>query len=112
MKIAAKVKRVNEIGYRVAQRAAPDMPNFSFRIVKMEEPNAFALPGGFIFVSTGMMDLDLTDDEMAALLGHEITHVVHEHSRKMAKRQTLMNLAVPGRDHWNCSRSQRFQLSL
>lgn len=89
---AAKVKRVNEIGYRVAQRAAPDMPNFSFRIVKMEEPNAFALPGGFIFVSTGMMDLDLTDDELAALLGHEITHVVHEHSRKMAKRQTLMNL--------------------
>lgn len=88
----AKIKRINEIGYRVAQRAAPDMPNFSFRIVKMEEPNAFALPGGFIFVTTGMLDLDLTDDEMAALLGHEITHVVHEHSRKMSKRQTIMNL--------------------
>lgn len=88
----AKVKRVNEVGYRVAQRCAPGMPNFSFRIVKMEEPNAFALPGGFIFVSTGMMELDLTDDELAALLGHEITHVRNDHSHRMAKRQTLMNL--------------------
>jgi Zn-dependent protease with chaperone function len=87
-----QLRRVNEIGYRVAQRSAPDMTHFSFRIVKMEEPNAFALPGGFIFVSTGMLDLNLTDDELAALLGHEITHVRNEHSRKMSKRQTIMNL--------------------
>jgi predicted Zn-dependent protease len=88
----AKVKRLNDIGYRVARRAAPNIKNFSFRIVKMEEPNAFALPGGFIFVTTGMLDLDLTDDELAALLGHEITHVKNDHIRKMSKRQTLMNL--------------------
>jgi len=88
----AKTKRLSEIGYRVAQRAAPEMPHFSFRLVKMEEPNAFALPGGFIFVTSGMMDLDLTDEELAALLGHEIIHVRNEHSRKMSKRQTIMNL--------------------
>ena len=87
-----QVKRLNDIGYRIAQRAAPDMPYFSFRIVKMEEPNAFALPGGFIFVTSGMLDLDLTDDELAALLGHEVTHIRNEHIRKMTKRQTLMNL--------------------
>jgi predicted Zn-dependent protease len=87
-----KIKRLNDIGYRVAQRAAPDMPHLSFRIVKMEEPNAFALPGGFVFVTTGMMDLDLADDELAALLGHEIIHVKNDHFRRMAKRQTLMNL--------------------
>ncbi len=87
-----KVRRVNEIGYRVAQRSDPNATNYSFRVVKMEEPNAFALPGGFIFVTTGMLDLDLTDDELAALLGHEITHVRNEHSRKMSKRQTIMNL--------------------
>lgn len=88
----AQVARVNEIGYKVAQRAAPDMPFFSFRVVKMEEPNAFALQGGFIFVTTGMLDLNLTDDELAALLGHEITHVKNQHIRRMAKKQTLMNL--------------------
>jgi predicted Zn-dependent protease len=87
-----EVKRLNDIAYRVAQRAAPEMPHFSFRIVKMEEPNAFALPGGFIFITTGMLDLDLTDDELAALLGHEIIHVRNEHFKKMSKRQTLMNL--------------------
>ncbi len=87
-----QVARLNRIAYKVAQRAAPDMPFFSFRIVKMEEPNAFALPGGFIFVTTGMLELNLTDDELAALLGHEITHVKNNHIRRMAKRQTLMNL--------------------
>lgn len=87
-----QLQRLNNIGYRVAQRSAPDMTHFSFRIVKMEEPNAFALPGGFIFITTGMLDLDLTDDELAALLGHEITHVRNEHSRKASKRQTIMNL--------------------
>src|SRR5688572_28780884 len=87
-----KVKRLNDIAYRVANRAAPEMPHLSFRIVKMEEPNAFALPGGFIFVTTGMLDLDLTDDELAPLLGHEIIHVKNEHFRRMSKRQTIMNL--------------------
>ena len=89
---AEKVQRLNDISYRVANRAAPEMPHLSFRIVKMEEPNAFALPGGFIFVTTGMLDLDLTDDELAALIGHEIIHVKNEHFRRMSKRQTLMNL--------------------
>ena len=87
-----KVKRLNDIAYRVANRAAPEMPHLSFRIVKMEEPNAFALPGGFIFLTTGMLDLDLTDDELAALIGHEIIHVKNEHFRRMSKRQTIMNL--------------------
>jgi len=85
-------QRINNIGYRIAQRSDPDKTNYSFRIVKMDEPNAFALPGGFIFVTTGMLDMNLTDDELAALLGHEITHVRNEHSRKAAKRQTIMNL--------------------
>jgi predicted Zn-dependent protease len=87
-----KVDRLNEIAYRVGNRAAPEMPHFSFRIVKMEEPNAFALPGGFIFITTGMLDLELTDDELASLIGHEIIHVKNEHFRRMSKRQTLMNL--------------------
>jgi len=87
-----EMKRLNDIAYRVAQRAAPDLTNYSFRIIKMEEPNAFALPGGYIFVSSGMLDLNLTDDEMAALVGHEITHVKNDHFHRMAKRQTLMNL--------------------
>lgn len=90
----ALTRRVNDIGYRVAQRASPDRPYYSFRVVKMEEPNAFALPGGFIFVTSGMLDLGLTDDELAALLGHEITHVVNNHGQRMAKRQTIMNLLL------------------
>ena len=58
----------------------------------MPEPNAFALPGGQIFVTRGMLELGLSDDMMAALLGHEIGHVVEEHSIHMQKKATLMNI--------------------
>ena len=66
----------------------------------MPEPNAFALPGGQIFVTTGMLDLGLDDDMLANVLGHEIGHVVHEHSIHMQRKATLMtvlgNLLVAG----------------
>src|SRR5262245_24301519 len=52
-------QRINNIGYRIAQRSDPDKTNYSFRIVKMEEPNAFAITGGFIFATTRMKDMYL-----------------------------------------------------
>src|SRR6185503_10594044 len=58
----------------------------------MREPNAFALPGGQVFVTRGMIELGLDDDQLAALLGHEISHVVLGHGMKMQRRATLLNL--------------------
>jgi len=53
----------------------------------MTEPNAFALPAGQIFITTGMLDLGLDDDMLANVLGHEIGHVINEHSIKMQPRR-------------------------
>lgn len=87
-----KLERIQNIGYRLAQESSfLDYP-FSFFLVDMPVPNAFALPGGQIFITRGMLDLGLDDDMLAGLLGHEIGHVVLQHGTKMKKRATLLNV--------------------
>lgn len=86
-----ELRRVNDIGYRIARESGfSDFP-FTFHLIDMPEPNAFALPGGQIFLTRGMLDLDLDDDMLAGLLGHEIAHVVERHGVRMQKRATLLN---------------------
>jgi Zn-dependent protease with chaperone function/tetratricopeptide (TPR) repeat protein len=87
-----ELRRVAEIGYRVAQESGfRDFP-VSFYLIDMPEPNAFALPGGQVFVTRGMLALGLGDDELAALLGHEIAHVVRKHGVRIERRATLLNI--------------------
>lgn len=87
-----QLARVNDLGYRVAQEADFDAFPFSFYLVDMPVPNAFALPGGHIFVTRGMLDLGLDDDMLAGLLGHEIAHVTKRHGLRIQKRATLLNV--------------------
>jgi Zn-dependent protease with chaperone function len=84
--------RVSEIGYRVAREANYDAFPISFFLADMAEPNAFALPGGHIFVTRGMLELGLSDDALAALLGHEIAHVVNKHGMRLERKATLLNI--------------------
>jgi len=73
---------VTEIGQRlVAVTKKPDRP-FRFQIVDMPEPNAFALPGGHIYVSRGLLALVNTEDQLAGVIGHEIGHVVGSHASR------------------------------
>lgn len=84
--------RVSAIGYRVAREANyTDFP-ISFFLADMAEPNAFALPGGQIFVTRGMIELGLNDDALAALLGHEIAHVVKKHGTRLERKAMLLNI--------------------
>ena len=62
-------------------RAIPNRQfEFHFRVVDQVEPNAFALPGGHIFVSRGLLAMANDEDELACVIGHEIGHVVKRHS--------------------------------
>jgi Zn-dependent protease with chaperone function/predicted negative regulator of RcsB-dependent stress response len=88
----AELARINRIGYELAQHSAYQKFPFTFGIVEMPVPNAFALPGGQIFVTTGMLELGLDDDMLANLLGHEIGHVILEHFARMQRKATLMNV--------------------
>lgn len=86
------LERVADIGYALAAHSEfSDFP-FSFYVIDMPEPNAFALPGGHIFVTRGMLSLGLDDDMLACLLGHEIAHVTKRHGTRMQKRATLLNI--------------------
>ena len=62
-------------------RHAPTRPfDYEFKIVDQSVPNAFALPGGKIYVSRGLLALVTSEDELAGVLGHEITHAAERHS--------------------------------
>jgi Zn-dependent protease with chaperone function len=87
-----QLARIADIGYRVTREAGYTKYPISFFLIDMVEPNAFALPGGHIFVTRGMVELGLSDDELGALLGHEIAHVVREHGTRLERRATLLNI--------------------
>lgn len=84
------LEKINNIGYTLASNLE-DENLYSFQIINMKEANAFALPGGFIFITKGMLDLKLSDDAIGSLLAHEIIHIKNKHSDKMEKRQALLS---------------------
>lgn len=88
---------VQGVGERLATVANDSRWKFSFQIVDQAEPNAFAIPGGGIYVSRGLLTLINREDELAGVLGHEIAHVTQRHSARQQRRGILPGLlSVPG----------------
>lgn len=77
---------VSTLGARLVQQLQSNDFTYTFHVVDMPEPNAFALPGGFIYVSRGMLTLVNSEDELVTVLGHEIGHVAARHA---SRRLTL-----------------------
>jgi len=72
---------LNKVGRHLTTYVANKLRTFSFEVIKGDEPNAFALPGGFIFVTRSLLDLcDWNTDEIAFILGHEMAHVIRGHA--------------------------------
>jgi len=89
---------LNEIGRKLLRGFPRNNFDYQFRVVDQEEPNAFALPGGYIFVSRGLLALANDEDELACVLGHEITHAAKRHAAaQQALSRTINPLAMP----WN-----------
>jgi predicted Zn-dependent protease len=85
---------VQEIGAALAAGSQrPNLP-WRFRVVEDPTPNAFALPGGFIYVTRGMMNFMENEAELATVLGHEIGHVTARHSVQQMSRQQLAQLGL------------------
>ena len=83
---------VDRIGQRLVEHSSRSHLVHEFHVVDMKEPNAFALPGGHIYVSRGLLAIMNSEDELAAVLGHEIGHVAGRHS---AKQQTKSRGWIP-----------------
>jgi predicted Zn-dependent protease len=77
---------VTQVGQRVAAQSPRTDVRYSFHIVDMNEPNAFALPNGDVYVSRGLLVLLNSEDELAGVLGHEVGHVAARHSVQRATR--------------------------
>jgi len=87
-------RRVERLGLQIAAvTARPKLP-WTFKVLEMREPNAFALPGGFIYVTTGLLDLQVSDDELAGVLAHEAAHVNQRHSARAIERGLTTALAA------------------
>jgi predicted Zn-dependent protease len=82
------------IGQELARASErPELP-WEFRVVDDPTPNAFALPGGFIFVTRGLMGMIGSEAQLAAVLGHEIGHVTARHSVSQMSRAQLAQLGL------------------
>ena len=85
---------VSELGQALAARSGRSHLTYQFKVVDAAEINAFALPGGFIYVHRGLIEAAGTEDELAGVLGHEIGHVVARHGAKQAQRAAIASLGL------------------
>jgi predicted Zn-dependent protease len=86
------LRKVNDIGYRLALGVGRPDILFTFQILDMDEPNAMALPGGWVFVTKGILDTGLSDAEIAHLIGHEVSHVTHKDFSRQGRLDGLLSL--------------------
>lgn len=93
----ALLKFVENVGKRLEAQMPENGYDFKYHLVDVEEPNAFATAGGYVYVTRGLLAIIDTEDELACVLGHEFTHVLHKHSNKKMEREILPTLLeIPG----------------
>ena len=85
---------VRDLGLSIARTTPRADLDWQFFVVNSREVNAFALPGGFIYVNRGLIERAQDLDELAGALGHEIGHVVRRHSVQQLEKRNGANLAV------------------
>jgi len=88
---------LRDVGQRLVAAANDPRWEFTFQIVDQDEPNSFAIAGGGIYVSRGLLVLLEREDELACVLGHEIAHVTQRHLAKEQRESLLPKIfALPG----------------
>jgi predicted Zn-dependent protease len=91
VKDAKLQKYVNQVGAWVAsQSERPDLP-WHFGVIQSADVNAFAAPGGYIFVTLGLYRLLENEADLAGVLGHEIGHVIRKHHLKLLQQSKLVD---------------------
>ena len=105
---------VQRLGERLASHAPGEKWPYSFHVVNQKEINAFALPGGPIFVNLGTIQAADSEAQLAGVLAHEISHVVQRHGTRAASKQMAaqLPLALIGGLMGNTTLSRAAQLGI
>lgn len=83
---------ISMVGKRVAKESSRPELEYHFTILNDEMINAFALPGGFVYVTRGMLTHMNSESELAAVLGHEVAHITEKHAIRRQNRQKGLNI--------------------
>jgi beta-barrel assembly-enhancing protease len=84
---------INRIGQNLVRNSDAKVP-FTFKVIEDPQVNAFALPGGFLFVNSGLILKADTEAELAGVMGHEIAHVAARHGTRQATKAEIAQLAT------------------
>jgi predicted Zn-dependent protease len=84
---------VNRLGQNLARNSDVTFP-VSFTVIDSDEINAFTLPGGFVFINTGVMRLSDNEAELASVMAHELGHAAARHATRQATRNELISMST------------------
>lgn len=84
---------IDRVGRSLVAQIGPSPFEFKFYLVKAQDPNAYAIPGGYIFLTTGLLVLAENEHEVAGVLSHEIAHVTGRHVAQLMERSKRLNIA-------------------
>lgn len=88
------VNMVNRVGKRIVRAIGSNPASYHFIVVHDAQPNAFAIPGGYIFIFDGLLAQLSSEDELAGVIAHEIAHVERSHFFKDAKKIAALDIAT------------------
>ncbi len=83
---------INNLGQTIVRNSDAKVP-FTIKVIDNDEVNAFALPGGYFFVNTGLIMAADNEAELAGVMAHEVAHVAARHATRALTRNQLINLA-------------------
>ena len=84
---------VNRVGQNLVRNSDAKVP-FTIKVLDSEEVNAFALPGGFFFVNSGLILKDESEAELAGVMAHEIAHVAARHGTRNATKGQIAQIGM------------------
>ena len=111
-KVVALVRRV---GHELRPQPADDYVEYEFFVLRDPSPNAFALPNGHVYVHTGMLARLSDEDQLAALLAHEINHVAGHHgiiNHRATRKKTIAGMVLGSLGGWGAVISIGLQASV
>lgn len=85
---------VQSVGSRIVKQLGTTPYNYKFFVINQSVPNAFAVPGGYIFIYRGLVEMMSSEGELAGILSHELGHIQAHHYQRRVEEGSILNVAA------------------